>query len=164
MRNKNTPARVVDPYYVTMMNAMMRETVTSGTARRADLPGWPVAGKTGTSQDFRDAWFVGFTSQLVTGVWLGNDDNTPTKKITGGGLPLEVWSQFMKAAHRGKLPSDLPGDAIAAIALPGMNVPVPPASVSGGRGRAADGVPPPYPPAPAGEGRAGVFDRLFSRR
>ncbi len=163
MRNKNAPARVIDPYYVTMMNAMMRETVTSGTARRADLPGWPVAGKTGTSQDFRDAWFVGFTSQLVTGVWLGNDDNTPTKKITGGGLPLEVWSQFMKAAHRGKLPSDLPGDAIAAIPPPGMSIPFPPASVSGGRGRAADGAPPSYPPQ-AGEGRAGVFDRLFSRR
>jgi penicillin-binding protein 1A len=158
MRNKNTPARVIDPYYVTMMNAMMRETVTSGTARRVDLPGWPVAGKTGTSQDFRDAWFVGFTSQLVTGVWLGNDDNTPTKKITGGGLPLEVWNQFMKAAHRGKPPSDLPGDAIAAISSPGVSIPVPPASVLGGR------APAPYPPPPAGDGRAGVFDRLFSRR
>jgi len=163
MRNKNTPARVIDARYVTMMNAMMRETVTSGTGRRTDLPGWPVAGKTGTSQDFRDAWFVGFTSQLVTGVWLGNDDNTPTKRITGGGLPVEVWSQFMKAAHRGKLPSDLPGDAIAAIP-PGMSVPVPPASVSGGRGRPADGAPPPYPPTQAAEGRVGVFDRLFSRR
>jgi penicillin-binding protein 1A len=164
MRNKNAPARVIDPYYVTMMNAMMRETVLSGTARRADLPGWPVAGKTGTSQDFRDAWFVGFTSQLVTGVWLGNDDNTPTKKITGGGLPLEIWSQFMKAAHRGKLPSDLPGDAIAAFPPPGMTVPVPPASVSGGRGRTADSAPPPYPSPQAGDSRAGVFDRLFSRR
>jgi penicillin-binding protein 1A len=152
-RNKNTPGRVIDAYYVTMMNAMMRETVTSGTARRTDLPGWPVAGKTGTSQDFRDAWFVGFTSQLVTGVWLGNDDNTPTKRITGGGLPVEVWSQFMKAAHRGKLPSDLPGDAIAAIPPPGMSVPVPPAGVAGGRGRPADGT------------RDGwLIDRLFSRR
>jgi len=77
----------------------------------------------------------------------------------GNTLPLEIWSQFMKAAHRGKLPSDLPGDAIAAFPPPGMSVPVPPASVSGGRGRPADGVPP-----QAGEGRAGVFDRLFSRR
>ena len=114
-RNQNTLGRVVDARYVAMMNAMMRETVASGTARRADLPGWPVAGKTGTSQDFRDAWFIGYTSQLVTGVWLGNDDNTPTKKITGGGLPVEVWSQFMRAAHRGKPPSDLPGGAFAAI-------------------------------------------------
>jgi penicillin-binding protein 1A len=93
----------------------MRETVVNGTARRADLPGWPVAGKTGTSQEFRDAWFIGFTSQLVAGVWLGNDDNTPMKKITGGGLPVEVWSEFMRTAHRGKTPSDLPGAAIAAL-------------------------------------------------
>src|SRR5262249_20617354 len=153
-RNKKPPDRVIDARHVAMMNAMMRETVASGTGRRADLPGWPVAGKTGTSQDFRDAWFIGFTSQLVTGVWLGNDDNTPTKRTTGGGLPIEVWSQFMKAAHRGKAPSDLPGDAIVAP-------PLPPASVGGGRGREA---PPPYPPPLAGEGRVGVFDRLFSRR
>jgi penicillin-binding protein 1A len=163
-RNKNPPGRVIDAHYVTMMNAMMRETVTSGTARRADLPGWPVAGKTGTSQDFRDAWFIGFTSQLVTGVWLGNDDNTPTKRITGGGLPVEVWSQFMKAAHRGKLPSDLPGDAIAAIPPPAMSIPVPPAGVPGGRGRLSDSAPPSYPPSQAGESRVGVFDRLFSPR
>jgi penicillin-binding protein 1A len=114
-RPKGSAARVIDTRYVAMMNAMMRETVASGTARRADLPGWPVAGKTGTSQDFRDAWFIGFTSQLVTGVWLGNDDNTPTKKITGGGLPIEVWSQFMRTAHNGKAPSDLPGATIAAV-------------------------------------------------
>jgi penicillin-binding protein 1A len=174
MHNRNTPARVIDAHYVTMMNAMMRETVASGTARRADLPGWPVAGKTGTSQDFRDAWFIGFTSQLVTGVWLGNDDNTPTKRITGGGLPVEVWSQFMRAAHRGKPPSPLPylpppagegreGDAFAAIPPPIIGVPLPPAGVPGGRPRPTDGAPPPYPPPLAGEGRVGVFDRLFSR-
>jgi penicillin-binding protein 1A len=156
-RNKNTPGRVIDARYAAMMNAMMRETVTSGTARRADSPGWPVAGKTGTSQDFRDAWFIGFTSQLVTGVWLGNDDNTPTKRITGGGLPVDIWSQFMRAAHRGKPPSDLPADAIAAIPPPNTGVPMPPAGVPGGRGRetmrSADGT------------LDGWFiDRLFSRR
>jgi penicillin-binding protein 1A len=122
-RARNTPARVVETRYVAMMNAMMRETVANGTARRADLPGWQVAGKTGTSQDFRDAWFIGFTSQFVTGVWLGNDDNTPTKKITGGGLPIEIWSQFMKTAHHGKTPSDLPGDPIAAAAVATPNQP-----------------------------------------
>ena len=52
------------------------------------MPGWPAAGKTGTSQDFRDAWFVGYTAHLVTGVWLGNDDGTPTKHVTGGSLPV----------------------------------------------------------------------------
>jgi len=167
-RNKSAPGRVIDARHVAMMNAMMRETVASGTARRADLPAWPVAGKTGTSQEFRDAWFIGFTSQLVTGVWLGNDDNTPTKRITGGGLPVEVWSQFMRAAHRGRTPSELPGDAMAALPPPSTSVPVPPAGVPGGRGREstrpADGAPPPYPPPQTGEGRVGVFDRLFLRR
>jgi penicillin-binding protein 1A len=101
--------RIVDARYVAMMNSMLHETLVSGTARRADFPGWPAAGKTGTSQDFRDAWFIGYTSQLVTGVWLGNDDNSPTRKATGGGLPVEVWSHFMKTAHQGVAPSALPG-------------------------------------------------------
>ena len=81
---------------------MMQETLLTGTARKAELPGWQAAGKTGTSQDWRDAWFVGYTSYLVAGVWLGNDDNSPTKKVSGGNLPVEIWSRFMKAAHRGR--------------------------------------------------------------
>jgi penicillin-binding protein 1A len=101
--------RIVDARYVGMMNTMMRETLVGGTARRADLPGWLAAGKTGTSQDFRDAWFIGYTSRLVTGVWLGNDDNSPTKKAVGGGLPVEIWSRFMRTAHQGVAPSALPG-------------------------------------------------------
>ena len=92
-----------------MMNTMMQETLLTGTARKAELPGWPAAGKTGTSQDFRDAWFVGYTGHLVTGVWLGNDDSSPTKKTTGGGLPVEIWSRFMKAAHQGVPVVGLPG-------------------------------------------------------
>jgi penicillin-binding protein 1A len=87
---------------------MMRETLTVGTARKAELPGWPAAGKTGTSQDFRDAWFIGYTSHLITGVWIGNDDSTPTKKATGSGLPVEIWSKFMKAGHQGVPVADLP--------------------------------------------------------
>ncbi len=83
-----------------MMDSMMRETIASGTARHADLPGWLAAGKTGTSQDFRDAWFIGFTGHMVTGVWLGNDDSSPTKKLTGGSLPVDIWSRFMKVAHQ----------------------------------------------------------------
>jgi len=118
--------RVVDMRYVGMMNAMMRETLLNGTARKADLPGWPAAGKTGTSQDFRDAWFIGYTSHLVTGVWLGNDDSSPTKKITGGGLPVEIWSRFMKVAHQGVPVADLPGLAVTqpvVAALPPVNIP-----------------------------------------
>src|SRR5260370_19860728 len=91
-----------------MMNSMMQETLISGTARKAEIPGWTAAGKTGTSQDFRDAWFIGYTANLVTGVWLGNDDNSPTKKATGGGLPVEGWSRFMKAAHQGVPVASLP--------------------------------------------------------
>ena len=101
---------IIEPRYVGMMNAMLHETLVTGTARKAELPGWSAAGKTGTSQDFRDAWFVGYTAHLVTGVWLGNDDGTPTKKITGGGLPVEIWSQIMKAAHQGVPVASLPGD------------------------------------------------------
>ena len=101
--------RIVDAHYVAMMNQMMRETLASGTARGGSLPGWQAAGKTGTSQDYRDAWFIGYTARLVTGVWLGNDDSSPTRKATGGGLPVEIWSRFMKAALHGVEPAPLPG-------------------------------------------------------
>jgi penicillin-binding protein 1A len=101
--------QVIEPRNVAMMNTMMQETLLSGTARKAEIPGWMAAGKTGTSQDFRDAWFVGYTSNLVTGVWLGNDDNSPTKKTTGGGLPVEVWTRFMRSAHQGVAVAALPG-------------------------------------------------------
>jgi penicillin-binding protein 1A len=100
--------QVIEPRHVAMMNTMMQETLLSGTAHKAELPGWMAAGKTGTSQDFRDAWFIGYTANLVTGVWLGNDDNSPTKKATGGGLPVEVWTRFMKAAHQGVAVAALP--------------------------------------------------------
>ena len=89
--------QIVEPRYVAMMNAMMQETLLTGTARKAELGGRPAAGKTGTSQDFRDGWFVGYTANLVAGVWLGNDNSSPTKKMTGGGLPAEIWARFMKA-------------------------------------------------------------------
>src|SRR6478609_8132587 len=108
MRQADEHNQVVDPRYVGMMNAMMRETLISGTAKKAEIPGWPAAGKTGTSQDYRDAWFIGYTANLVTGVWLGNDDNSPTKKATGGGLPVEVWSRFMRTAHEGVPVAALP--------------------------------------------------------
>jgi penicillin-binding protein 1A len=100
--------QVIESRHVAMMNAMMQETLLSGTARKAEIPGWQAAGKTGTSQDFRDAWFIGYTTNLVTGVWLGNDDNSPTRKTTGGGLPVEVWTRFMRAAHQGAVASGLP--------------------------------------------------------
>jgi len=99
---------VIDPQYVAMMNAMMEETLLTGTAHKAELPGWQAAGKTGTSQDWRDAWFVGYTAYLVAGVWLGNDDGSPTRKVSGGNLPVEIWSRFMKGAHEGVPVAALP--------------------------------------------------------
>jgi penicillin-binding protein 1A len=103
------PNRVIDPRNVGMMNAMLSQTVESGTATKAKF-GWPAAGKTGTSQNFRDAWFIGYTSNLTTGVWFGNDDGKPTKKITGGSLPAIAWRDFMVAAHKGVPVAQLPGD------------------------------------------------------
>ena len=108
-RNIQQLGRIIDARYVAMMNAMMAETLTIGTAHKAALPGWPAAGKTGTSQDFRDAWFIGYTAHLVTGVWLGNDDGTPTKHVTGGSLPVDIWSRFMRSAHQGVPVASLPG-------------------------------------------------------
>jgi len=101
--------RVIDPVYLSMMNRMMQETLLTGTARKGSVPGWQAAGKTGTSQDWRDAWFIGYTSHLVTGVWLGNDDASPTRKASGGSLPVDIWSRFMRGAHQGVPPQPLPG-------------------------------------------------------
>ncbi|MDE2577225.1 MAG: PBP1A family penicillin-binding protein [Hyphomicrobiales bacterium] len=119
--------RVIEPQYVAMMNAMMQETLLTGTARKAQLPGWQAAGKTGTSQEFRDAWFVGYTSALVAGVWLGNDDSSPTRHASGGNLPVDVWSRFMKDALKGVPPQPLPGGTwrpVDAPAAPPADVPL----------------------------------------
>jgi penicillin-binding protein 1A len=113
--------RVIEPGYVGMMNSMLQETLLIGTARHAELPGWQAAGKTGTSQDYRDAWFVGYTSQLVTGVWLGNDDNSPTRKTSGGNLPVNIWSKYMRTALQGVSPTPLPG--VMRGAEPGFGLP-----------------------------------------
>jgi penicillin-binding protein 1A len=109
-RQPMTNGQVVEPRHVAMMNAMMNQTTVSGTARTVRLPGWIVAGKTGTSQEFRDAWFVGYTGRFVAGVWLGNDDGTPTRRLTGGGLPVDIWNRVMAEAHRGQTIVDLPGN------------------------------------------------------
>lgn len=93
--------RIITEQVLGMMNAMLRRTVEDGTAKRAKFGNWPAAGKTGTSQSSRDAWFIGYTANLTTGVWFGNDDGKPTKKVTGGGLPAMAWKTFMTAAHKG---------------------------------------------------------------
>ncbi len=91
------------------MNSMMRAVVTQGTAKKAQIPDFDIAGKTGTSQDYRDAWFVGYSSYLVAGVWLGNDDNSPTKAVTGGSVPAAIWKDVMEVAHANLSPAPLPG-------------------------------------------------------
>ncbi len=93
------PAQVYDPELARQMSGLLRGVVTDGTGRRANVEGVEVAGKTGTSQDWRDAWFVGYSSRYVTGVWVGNDDDSPMERVTGGGLPAQIWSLFMTAAH-----------------------------------------------------------------
>ena len=118
--------RIIEPQYVAMMNRMLGEVLASGTAKKAELPGWQAAGKTGTSQDYRDAWFVGYTSHMITGVWLGNDDNSPTRKSVGGNLPVDIWNVVMKAAHQGVPPAALPSGVWQDPAGAGPLVPAPP--------------------------------------
>ena len=99
-RQGSGPGRAVPAPAARTLTAMMTKVIDGGTGRRAAI-GRPAAGKTGTSQNYRDAWFVGFTPQLVTGVWFGNDDGAPMKRVTGGGLPARTWAGFMGAAHQG---------------------------------------------------------------
>jgi penicillin-binding protein 1A len=171
LRSPQKLGRIIELRHVGMMNAMLRETLRMGTAQKAQLPGWSAAGKTGTSQDFRDAWFVGYTGHLVAGVWVGNDDASPTKRATGGGLPVEIWSRFMKAAHQGVPTSALPGlvapSIAVAVPMP-MQVPI----------QVPAPMPPPSPapipsvmvgrPSPVPEPASGLdgwlIDRLFGRR
>ncbi|GGD02615.1 transglycosylase domain-containing protein [Aureimonas glaciei] len=109
-RGAEVPPIIVTDTTVAMMNAMLKGTVTSGTGRKAAIEGWEAAGKTGTTQDFKDAWFMGYTANLTTGVWFGNDNGAPMKKVTGGGLPAEAWHTFMTAAHAGLPAMPLPGN------------------------------------------------------
>ncbi|MBR0786174.1 transglycosylase domain-containing protein [Bradyrhizobium iriomotense] len=169
MRQPDERNQVIDPRNVGMMNAMMRETLISGTAKKAEIPGWPAAGKTGTSQDYRDAWFIGYTANLVTGVWLGNDDNSPTKKATGGGLPVEVWSRFMKTAHEGvpvaALPSSPGGWGLSNLAQAASQVSAPTAAAPGPASAGGYRPPPPTRANVRPEAAAGLdgwlMDRLF---
>jgi penicillin-binding protein 1A len=99
---------VIGPDALKDMNQMMTAVISRGTGTAADF-GYPAGGKTGTSSDFRDAWFMGYTADYVTGVWVGNDSGAGMKKVTGGGLPAHVWRDVMVAAHAGHEPRALPG-------------------------------------------------------
>ncbi|MFN7710043.1 MAG: transglycosylase domain-containing protein [Holosporales bacterium] len=99
-RQSQGTGRVVAPQHVAHMLTLMQAATDYGTAKRAKLDR-PTAGKSGTSQNYRDAWFIGFTADLVAGVWMGNDDGAYMQSITGGKLPAQLWHNFMEAAHEG---------------------------------------------------------------
>ena len=98
------------------MTRLMLEVTATGTGRAARLEMRPTAGKTGTTQDFRDAWFVGFTADLVCGVWIGNDNNSPMRKATGGTLPARIFHAFMSDAEQGLPVRPLAGTTLMASA------------------------------------------------
>ncbi|MDH5747980.1 MAG: PBP1A family penicillin-binding protein [Rhodospirillales bacterium] len=106
------PGRVVGEENVRDMQRMLAGVLRDGTGRAAAL-GRPAGGKTGTSQDYRDAWFLGYTADLVTGVWIGHDDDRSLKGMTGGGLPAKLWRAFMVSAHLGTPARPLPGSGAA---------------------------------------------------
>jgi penicillin-binding protein 1A len=119
---------VMSPANAAAVTGLMVETVTAGTGKAARLDDRPSAGKTGTTQDFHDAWFVGFTADLVCGVWVGNDNNAPMVHAVGGGLPAHVFKAFMEDAEQGLPPRPLTslanaGDETASAPLP--NAPPP---------------------------------------
>jgi penicillin-binding protein 1A len=118
-RDGKKPVQVVTPQVAADMNMIMNKVVEEGTGRRAILDGTKAAGKTGTTNAYRDAWFVGYTGNYVCGVWFGNDDYAPTRRMTGGSLPAMTWRQIMAYAHQGIEIKPIPGVA------PGPTPPAP---------------------------------------
>ena len=111
------PVQAVAAPQVTAMTDMLNATLTSGTGKRAALP-YAAAAKTGTSQGFRDAWFMGYTAELTTGVWVGNDDGTPMNRVVGGSLPADIWREVMLAAHEARPPAPLQGVVTSSVSQP----------------------------------------------
>lgn len=103
--------REVEPDVAQTVSTLLQDVVQNGTGQAARMGNRPVAGKTGTSQSYRDAWFVGFSADYTAGVWVGNDDDTPTADVTGGSLPARIWQRFMTVAHE-----DLPVRPLSAPA------------------------------------------------
>ena len=108
-RDEPKPKRIFDLKAVEQLNSMLQTVVDAGTGRRAQLDYTNAAGKTGTSSSYRDAWFMGFTGQYVTGVWYGNDNFSPMGRVTGGSFPAQTWKEFMDAAYDSDNIATVPG-------------------------------------------------------
>jgi len=108
-RRTRTPTQVYDPSRARQITAMLSDVVAFGTGQRAQLQGGrEAAGKTGTSSNFRDAWFIGYTADIICGVWIGNDEFRPMSGVSGGTIPARIWANFMNKAHEGLPNSPLP--------------------------------------------------------
>ena len=126
--------QVIQPDTLRDIDSMLGETLTIGTGKRARLGDRPAGGKTGTSQDLRDAWFIGFTANYIASVWLGNDDGSPTRAATGGTLPASIWHDFMAKAHEHMPMVELPGIPVGGpVIAREPPPPAPPRDVAGGR-------------------------------
>ncbi|MDD1526841.1 penicillin-binding protein [Bradyrhizobium sp. WBOS7] len=128
-RDGPKPRQAIPASVAADMAGMMSHVVSEGTARRAALDGIPTAGKTGTTNAYRDAWFVGYTGNFTCAVWYGNDDYSPTNRMTGGSLPAQTWHDIMLAAHQGVEVREIPGI--------GMGQKLPPQHVSNAQANAA---------------------------
>lgn len=111
-RTASVPLQIVAPRHIGTLNAMLRSVMQNGTGRRAAIQGLDAAGKTGTSQNWRDAWFVGYSGALVVGVWVGNDDNGAMDRVSGGGLPAAIWHRFMTGQKHLSADLTLPGGTL----------------------------------------------------
>ncbi|MBR0687968.1 PBP1A family penicillin-binding protein [Bradyrhizobium manausense] len=128
-RDGPKPKQAIPPNIAADMAGMMSHVVSEGTARRAALDGIPTAGKTGTTNAYRDAWFVGYTGNFTCAVWYGNDDYSPTNRMTGGSLPAQTWHDIMVAAHQGVEVREIPGI--------GMGQKLPPQQIANAQANAA---------------------------
>ncbi|WP_093996583.1 transglycosylase domain-containing protein [Octadecabacter ascidiaceicola] len=110
--------RVIQESAARQLTWMMYQVVEGGSGRRAAVEGWEIAGKTGTTQAARDAWFIGFSGDYVAGVWMGYDDNTPLTGVTGSGLPADIWHETMTRILSGLTPTPLPMEVPTQVAVP----------------------------------------------
>ena len=141
-RDGKKPVQAIPASIAADMAGMMSHVVSEGTARRAALDGIPTAGKTGTTNAYRDAWFVGYTGNFTCAVWYGNDDYSPTNRMTGGSLPAQTWHDIMVAAHQGIEIKELPGVGLGAkLPAPAAN----PNTAANGAPKAAEIKPGPPP-------------------